>query len=501
MTVRAAAATAAVVGFFVATVLPRATAPLTDGDVWWHIRAGEEVLRSGAISRVDTWSIVANGHPWTSQDWLTNVVLAVGNDLGPWGRTGLSFLFGGLTLLAFWILWRSIALRVRQIGWASRIAWLSVGLVLAGPVLGVRVQVLDLVLATAVVWVLWRYMVDPRRRWLIALPLITVAWANLHAGWVLVFLLGGAVLLGEAADRLLRRTVEGQPLSWRALRDLGVALLISAAALVINPNGVDLYRYPIDTVGMQTLSRYVLEWYPASLDNLFGQLLAAFVAIVVIPVLVVGRHRLRSADALILVGLTVMAFQAIRFLLILGPIGGAIAAVVLSPIISNSAFGRRIAPILARLSTPRAGRFGTVNMILIAGVAVLGIGIALARVYPAAAEREVAQKLPVGAVAWMDGHDPGARIFNRYEWGGYIGQHRPGQPIFMDGRADVYGDDLIAMYVSVIGLQGDPQRVLDRYGIDHVVLPPNWKLAQWLDHSPLWQRDYQDATAVVWRRR
>ena len=496
-----AAATAAVVGFFLATVLPRATAPLTDGDVWWHIRAGEEVLRTGAIPRADTWSIVAFGRPWISQDWLTNVVLALGNDLGPWGRTGLSFLFGGLTVLAFWILWRSIALRVTQIGWASRIVWLSLGLVLAGPVLGVRVQVVDLVLAAAVVWVLWRYLVDPRRRWLIGLPLITVAWANLHAGWVLVFLLGGAVLVGEAADRLIRRTPDGPPLTWRALGGLGVALLISAAALVINPNGVDLYRYPFDTVGMQALSRYVLEWYPASLDNLFGQLLAGFVVIVVIPVLILGRRRLRIADALMLVGLTVMAFQAIRFLLILGPIGGAIAAVVLSPIISDSSFGRRWSPILARLAKPRVGRLGSVNMVLIAVVACWALASLSPRVYPAAAEREVASRLPVAAVDWMDANDPGARIFNRYEWGGYIGQHRPDQPIFMDGRADVYGDDLLRMYVSVIGVQGDPQEVLDRYGIDHVVLPPDWELSRWLDDSPLWEREYEDSTAVIWGRR
>ena len=34
------AATAAVLAFFIATVLPRGAAPLVDGDVWWHIRAG-----------------------------------------------------------------------------------------------------------------------------------------------------------------------------------------------------------------------------------------------------------------------------------------------------------------------------------------------------------------------------------------------------------------------------------------------------------------------------
>ncbi len=96
---------------------------------------------------------------------------------------------------------------------------------------------------------------------------------------------------------------------------------------------------------------------------------------------------------------------------------------------------------------------------------------------------------------------PAARIFNRYEWGGYIGQHRPDQPIFMDGRADVYGDDLLRMYVSVIGVQGDPQEVLDRYGIDHAVLPPDWELSRWLDDSPLWEREYEDSTAVIWGRR
>src|SRR6266498_1844744 len=104
------ASAAAVAGFFVAAVLPRASWPLIDGDVWWHIRAGQEIVGSGRIPKVDTWSIVGAGRPWTSQDWLANVILAAGNSLGPWGDTALSLLFGALTVLAFWILWRAIAL-------------------------------------------------------------------------------------------------------------------------------------------------------------------------------------------------------------------------------------------------------------------------------------------------------------------------------------------------------------------------------------------------------
>ncbi|HEX2142696.1 MAG TPA: hypothetical protein VHK28_10580 [Candidatus Limnocylindria bacterium] len=496
-----AAATAAVVGFFVAAVLPRATWPLIDGDVWWHIRAGEEVLRSGSVPRTDTWSIAGLGREWTSQDWGANVILALGENAGPWGYTALSFLFGAFTVLAFWILWRAVAVRYPGAGWASRVVWLSIGLTLAGPVMGVRVQVLDLLLATVVIWTCWRYLVDPRRRWLVILPLVAVLWANLHAGWVLLFLLGGAVLVGEAVDRLLRRRLEGPPsLTWVQLRDLGLALVVSAGALVLNPNGIDLYAYPFYTVGITALNRYVMEWFPASLDSLFGWLLLGFVVVGVLPTVVFGRGRLRTADALILVGVTVMAWQAIRFLLIAGPIGAAVAAVVLSPVISSTRIGQRWSPMLARLARPRSGRLGTVNRVLVGLLVVIGLGVAFARVNPAAQAVEIARGLPVEAVRWMDEHDPGDRIFNRYEWGGYIGQHRPHELVFMDGRADVYGDELLQMYVSVIGVQGDPQEVFDRYEIDHVVIPPDWDLAAWLDDSSAWQRAYTDEVAAIWVR-
>lgn len=496
------AAAAAVAGFFAAAVLPRSTWPLIDGDVWWHIRAGEEVLRTGAVPSVDTWSIVGAGRPWTSQDWGANVLLAAGNSMGPWGQTALSFLFGAIAVLSFWILWRAIALRNPGTGWVSRIVWLSVGLVLAGPVMGVRVQVLDLLMAAAVVWICWRYLADPRRRWLVGLPLVAAVWANLHAGWVLLFLIVGAVLVGETVDRLLKRDLIGPPaLDWAQLRDLALALIAAAGALIFNPNGAALYGYPFYTVGMTSLNRYVMEWFPASLDTLFGRLLTGFAVVAVLPTLLLGRRRLRTADALILIGLTVMAYQAIRFLLIVGPIGGAIVAVVLSPILSDTRLGRRSAPVLARLSAPATRGRGRANAGLALLLVVLGVGVSIVRVDPSAQAAEIARVLPAQAVTWLDQHDPGTRIFNRYEWGGYIGQHRPQQLVFMDGRADVYGDELLKMYVSIIGVHGDPEVLFDRYRIDYAVFPPDTPLARWFDASSLWQRVYADATAAIWVRR
>jgi hypothetical protein len=307
--------------------------------------------------------------------------------------------------------------------------------------------------------------------------------------------------VGEGVDRVLKRRPAGPAvLAWRHLAGLAIALVISAAALAINPNGIDLYTYPLDTVAITALNRYVMEWFPASIDTLFGQLLLGFVVLAVLPMLVVGRRTMRTSDAFIVIGLSVMAYQAIRFLLITGPIAAAVVAVVLAPIISGTGGGQRISRVLRRLEIPRVGPLGTVNRAIVVVLVALGASVALLRVSPPAQEAEIARSMPVGAVRWLDANEPGERIFNRYEWGGYIGQQRPELPIFMDGRADVYGDELLQMYVSIIGVQDDPQATLDRYDIDHAVFPPETPLADWFDRSSLWERAYADETAVVWLR-
>jgi hypothetical protein len=490
------AASVVVVAFFGAALLPRATWPLIDPDVWWHIRAGDEVLATGRVPATDSWSLTAAGHPWISQDWMTNVVLALGARAGGIGEMFLSLVFAALAFAGFVVLWRAIAIRERSVGWLSRVGWLSAGLLLAGPTLGVRVQVVDLPLTALVLWILWRYLAERRPRVLVGLPIIAVTWVNMHAGWPLLFLLGGAMVAGEAIDRGLRPARMPSAMSWRELAALVGALVASAAVLAINPSGLEIYRYPVNTLALTTL-KAVGEWQPARLDSLFGQLLAGFVIVGVLPAIVFAWRRMLTAELLILVGLTVMAALAVRFLLILGPVGAAIIAVSLGPVISGSRLGNRAAPLLQQFSRPR--RDALLAVLLVALLA-LGSGLALARSLPATQEAEISRAQPVAAVAWIVDSDPGEQVFNRYEWGGYLGLHRPERPIFIDGRADVYGDEVIAEYVQTIGLSIDPQKTFDRYQIDYVLFDPGTPLAGWLDHSSNWKRVYADAVAAVWVR-
>lgn len=493
----------AVVAVLFLVALPRPAIPLIDGDVWWHIRAGEEVLRTGRVPTIDTWTIVGAGMSWTSQDWLSNVLLALGHGLGAWGLTLLSLLFSLVVVAALLLLWRAIGVRDRSVRWLARLVWLVIGLTVAGPVLGVRVQVVDLPLAAACVLVLWHFLSHRRARVLAWLPVISVAWANLHAAWLLIFLLGGAVMVGEMIDRVAGRRPRGTaPLTWREIAWLAVALLAALAVVSLNPNGPALYLYPLEVSSIAAHRDFLAEWSPPALDTLPGRMFAGFVLVGVLPALIFGARHLRSADLLILGGLTIMAASAARFLLVAGPIGAAVIALALGPVIARSRVGRAFGPIASRMSLrPPTPRLALVNVALATILAVVGVAVAVARVSPTAQSAAIAEHMPVAAVDWIIANDPGDRPFNTYSWGGYLGLRRPDRPVYIDGRSDIYGDGPIRAYADAISLRADPASLLDEHGIDHVLFNTHHPFSAWLDSRPEWMRAYSDELASVWVRR
>ncbi|MEJ7803577.1 MAG: hypothetical protein WKH68_09435 [Candidatus Limnocylindria bacterium] len=490
----------AIAALFALVALPRSAIPLIDGDVYWHIRAGLEVLDTGQVPAEDSWSLVGDGMRWLSQDWLSNVLLGLGWRLGEIGPSVLSLAWSSLVVAALALLWWAFGLRRPETGWLGRTGWLTVGLIVAGPVLGVRVQVVDLTLATAVVLSCWGYLARPSIGWLVALPTISLAWGNLHAGWPLIFLIGGAIVIGEAADQVLKRRPPHNMLTWRQIALLGGALVVSIMPIAINPSGLELYAYPLETSSIAAHRDFISEWQSPDPGTIVGQMFIAFVVVIVLPSLWIGRRTIRAADALVIAGMTVMIALGARFQL-LAPIIAATAGLALEPVIARTAVGRWFSKPLARLGTARSGAsLNVVNAALIGIVVAAGLGVAWARVSPTAQRELVADHMPVGAVNWILANDPGTRPFNQYSWGGYLGLRRPDHPIYIDGRSDIYGDRPIREYANAVQLETDPQELFDRYAIDYILFPPNQPLSQWLEDSPIWQREYVDAIAAVWIR-
>ncbi|HEY1858973.1 MAG TPA: hypothetical protein VGG61_01380, partial [Gemmataceae bacterium] len=65
----------------------------------------------------------------------------------------------------------------------------------------------------------------------------------------------------------------------------------------------------------------------------------------------------------------------------------------------------------------------------------------------------------------------GERVFCRFEWGEYMGWAlAPRQKIFVDGRIEIFPDEIWNDFVAVTRGRADWQAILDRYGVDCLVL-------------------------------
>jgi hypothetical protein len=90
-------------------------------------------------------------------------------------------------------------------------------------------------------------------------------------------------------------------------------------------------------------------------------------------------------------------------------------------------------------------------------------------------------------------------VLNTYSLGGYL-VFRGIKP-FIDGRADMYGDDFFSRHMSV--MRGDPaafDKLVAQYHVDWTLLQPREPLANQMDSKPGWRRIYSDRWAVVHAR-
>ncbi len=111
----------------------------------------------------------------------------------------------------------------------------------------------------------------------------------------------------------------------------------------------------------------------------------------------------------------------------------------------------------------------------------------------------VAEQFPVTAVNYLEQEGlTQARIYNEYVWGGYLIWR--GVPTFIDGRADLYGDDFIFNYLKTYHLKEDWQEPLETFDVEYMLVKQAGSLATLLESSPQWQSIYQDDLAAIYGR-
>jgi hypothetical protein len=111
---------------------------------------------------------------------------------------------------------------------------------------------------------------------------------------------------------------------------------------------------------------------------------------------------------------------------------------------------------------------------------------------------------PRAAVSYLAENHLPPKILNDYTFGGYmIWRLYPEYQVYVDGRADLYGDEFLMQYVEIYNATFDPRPFLDQNRINTVIVAPSTGLAtamQSLTALPDWRLEYRDDRAVIFVR-
>lgn len=448
------AAAVALVAFLVLAFAP---ALFNCGDTSWHLAAGDWILARGAVPHADPFSHTFFGRPWLAHEWLAEVVMAAVFADGSW--SGLAILFAGLFAATLLVIG---AFAGRHLPPRAILVLLALVTAALAPTALARPHVGGWLLLALWLALLLRAR-EAERAPPLAAALLMLVWANLHAS----FLFGLALAAALAGEALLARARPAVLAGWAAFG------LLAFACSLATPHGIDGILFPLQLSAMRTLPM-ITEWQAAGVSGQPGFFLLLAVGTYIVATRPV---RVPAVRVLIVVGVLLMALAHARH--------QAIFAIV-APMLLAAPVGRT----LPARAAPAAARWP-----LLAALVAAMLAAVIARAALPATERSGA----TNPAATIDALPPALfrrPVLNAYDFGGAL--IRRGVPVFIDGRADMYGDAFMEEYARLSG--GDMaafRKAATRYGLGWTIFPPASPLVAGLDREPGWRRLRSDALAVV----
>jgi hypothetical protein len=487
-----------------------ATRLLGDAGTGWHIRNGEQILRTHSIPHTDPFSASTTGRAWYAWEWMYDV--GIGAVYERAGLNGVVLASAGLIALTLALLFRMMLQR--------------------GALLPVAVMLLILALISSSIhffvrphvasWLFtlgWFEVLDSSEpkpgsknlRRLFWLPVLMLFWVNLHGGFVFGFALLGVYLLSGAIEYFRGRgETRQQTAGWLCMLGTGTAL--SLLASLVNPYGYELHVHVYRYLSDRWLMNHIDEFLAPNFHGLPQQCFAALL-LITMATLALGRARVRLSHLFVLLLAGSSGLYASRNL----PVASMLLALLIAPLLSQAVIALAASPdtpsrmralltrcraFASRVGAMEAGLRGHVWPI---AVVVLGIAICVrqGRLGPAQLmdAHFDAKRFPVEAAEVVAARGIREPMFTLDSWGGYlIYRLYPQSKVFVDDRHDLYGDEFFKEYLKTIRVEPGWDELLNANHVNWVLVPKESALANALRGTRQWRVSYEDQTAVLFQR-
>jgi hypothetical protein len=466
-----------------AAVMLYCLTPIHNGNIFWHLRNGEDILDTGRIRLEDPFTYTAAGNCWVQEEWLAEVLYAAAWRTG--GAAAVVLLKGLVVTASVYFAASAARRRGADTGVTVMVAVMWFAVCHARWI--ARPHVFTL-LYFALFLRLMAGM-EERPLWknlLLFLP-VQVLWVNTHAG----FVMGPFLLFLPVLDGLSRRRLRGTA--------RGLVLPLAALAVSgVHPNGFRSLQYLPSFLSQPIFRESIREWWspfdpryqPNHPVSKTAILLMAAMAVTLVVVILCRRRmplsRMAGLGALGMAG--VFAARNIELL--------ALTAVAwVSPLPVRGP--RKWLPGLMLVCTfAVALTYGVPREV--GPPRHLGLGVDW-DIYPA------------DLADFLEEHPAllGFRVFNTNEIAGYL-EYRFGErlPLYMDGRCPLYPERLFEEYLLLALADStrslEQLRVLQERGVGMALLDwpdPGVSSAWILARLPGWTPVFWDDLTIAYARK
>ena len=463
-----------------------------DPDIWWHLKTGDWIVQHHAVPYVGIFSRTAANRPWIAYSWGYEVLQS--RAYAWFGLVGFAMygilLTVAVTFVLFWMLHRLCG--------CFWVAWI---LALIGSFaflfsLMPRPVFVSMILFTVLLTFLLEAQRTGSMRLLWWLPLVFAIWANIH----IQFLYGLAVLGLFMGTNLVQRLASrfGIELDFLEEPTLPLAGLIGVLFACFAATFVGPYTYHLYHVVSAYSSSHVPYFMIQELSAFDFKTFTHYVLLLLTAAafFAVGwRKKIDLFKLALLTVTSVIAFRTQRDAWFLGISAATFIADwgADEDDDENADGGARPKVSGPVLSLPELAGVCAVLAILMWPVA-RNAGFNARDL-----DRAISREYPVNAVNFVRrGSFPGP-LYNNLDWGGFLIWYMPQYPVTVDGRNDLYGDELdLLTYKSSQGEGYTSDPYLNEAGL--VLLPKKLPLAKLLTIDSRFRLVFQDSISMVFVR-
>jgi hypothetical protein len=472
--------------FFTSLVFLGGKHGLRAGDTFWHIKAGLTMLERHSLLTHDIFSHTAYGIPWIAHEWLAELVMAGLHQIA--GLPGVVLFFYLLATFTYWLLFRLLN---HFVGEGLSLFCVTVAVVLSLPHLLVRPHIFSWFFGIATLFTLL-----VRRDRLYLLPLFSAVWANLHGGFLFGIVLQAFFIVGFILDNRPKSPANFK--NWLALirhsQKPIIILILCVLAACLNPFGYKLFLFPFH-VTKEIFINNIGEW---AAPNLREAWYFKYYILSLLFLLTFNLHRINWTNRLLLIFFINSSLNHFRHI--------SLAGLFLTPFLSEflSPWVKRAKELFAAkdkdqkqlalspLSGPLATLFLATSLFFVSCANPPFWQRLSPVIFP------LSEKFPVQAVQYLGKHLPEGNMLNEYFIGGYlIYAMEPPPKVFIDGRADMYGEKIFGDYGKIVDLGEETDRLLAEYEIAWVIFPADRPLILYLKAGGDWSEVYLDNQVAI----